>query len=69
MELAPGDSEPTVVWTCEDDWPGWRFEGGVWVEGDEFAWVRPSVEVRFEVDLEEATVTVDYPPSSPVSST
>ena len=47
------------------DWPGWRFEDGIWVEGDEFDWVRPSVEVRFEVNP-EATVTVDYPPSSPL---
>lgn len=47
------------------DWPGWRFEDGVWVEGDEFDWVRPSVEVLFEVNP-EITVTVDYPPSSPL---
>ncbi len=48
------------------DWPGWSFVDGVWVEGDEFDWVRPSVQVRFEADADaEATVTVDYPPSSP----
>lgn len=47
------------------DWPGWRLEDGVWVEGDEFDWVRPSVEVIFEVNP-TATVTVDYPPSSPL---
>ena len=46
------------------DWPGWSFVDGVWVEGDEFDWVRPSVQVLFSVNP-EATVTVDYPPSSP----
>jgi cell division septation protein DedD len=47
------------------DWPGWRFENGIWVEGDEFDWVRPSVEVLFQVNP-EATVTVDYPPATPL---
>jgi hypothetical protein len=27
------------------DWPGWTFTGGVWVQGDEWDWVRPSVSV------------------------
>jgi hypothetical protein len=47
------------------DWPGWRqLADGTWVEGDEFDWVRPSVQVLFQVNP-EATVTVSYPPSSP----
>jgi hypothetical protein len=47
------------------DWPGWRqLSNGTWVEGDEFDWVRPSVQVLFQVNP-EATVTVAYPPSSP----
>lgn len=46
------------------DWPGWRLEGGTWVQGDEYDWVRPDVTVRFDVNP-TATVTVDYPPSSP----
>ncbi|HWJ84038.1 MAG TPA: peptidase [Cellulomonas sp.] len=46
------------------DWPGWRLEDGVWVEGDEFDWVRPSVSVLFQVNP-EMTVNVAYPPSSP----
>jgi hypothetical protein len=48
------------------DWPGWRFDDGIWVEGDDSDWVRPSVEVRFEVDAAASTVTVDYPPSEPL---
>ena len=62
--LCPGavvDAEGMPV-----DWPGWRFEDGIWVEGDDFDWVRPSVEVRFEVDAAASTVTVDYPPSEPL---
>lgn len=50
------------------DWPGWRLEDGAWVEGDEYDWVRPSVDVLFEVNP-EAMVTVDYPPSSPDCAT
>ncbi|WP_251150081.1 peptidase [Cellulosimicrobium sp. Marseille-Q4280] len=50
------------------DWPGWRLEDGEWVVGDEFDWVRPSVEVLFEVNP-ETVVTVDYPPSSPNCAT
>ena len=47
------------------DWPGWRqLSDGTWVQGDEFDWVRPSVQVLFQVNP-EATVTVAYPPSSP----
>jgi len=50
------------------DWPGWRLEGGVWVEGDEFDWVRPSVDVKLEVNP-ELTMTAAYPPSSPSCAT
>lgn len=49
-------------------WPGWVFEDGEWVEGGDFGWVRPSVEVLFQVNP-EMTVSVDYPPSSPNCST
>jgi len=48
------------------DWPGWtQLSDGTWVEGDEFDWVRPSVQVQFQSGDAEATVTVAYPPSSP----
>ncbi|MCZ2265044.1 peptidase, partial [Isoptericola sp. QY 916] len=50
------------------DWPGWRLENGVWVEGDEFDWVRPSVDVKLEVNP-ELTMTAAYPPSSPNCAT
>ncbi|MBD8079793.1 peptidase [Cellulosimicrobium arenosum] len=50
------------------DWPGWRLEGDTWVEGDEFDWVRPSVDVLFQVNP-ETVATVDYPPSSPDCAT
>lgn len=51
------------------DWPGWtKLADGTWVEGDEFDWVRPNVEVLFEVNPTK-TVTVAYPPSSPVCNT
>ncbi|MDM7830583.1 peptidase [Cellulomonas edaphi] len=50
------------------DWPGWRLENGVWVEGDEFDWVRPSVKVLFQVNP-EMSVSVAYPPSSPACLT
>jgi len=50
------------------DWPGWRkLSDGTWVEGDEFDWVRPSVQVHFKVNP-EATVTVAYPPATPTCS-
>src|SRR5262249_9899016 len=42
------------------DWPGWSLVNGVWVQGDEFDWVRPTVQVNFEVNP-QATVTVAYP--------
>jgi hypothetical protein len=50
------------------DWPGWRFEDGEWVEGDEFDWVRPTVDVHMEVNP-ELTLTAGYPPSSPNCAT
>ncbi|MBO3088817.1 LPXTG cell wall anchor domain-containing protein [Cellulomonas dongxiuzhuiae] len=50
------------------DWPGWRLEDGTWVAGDEFDWVRPSVEVSFQVNP-SASAVVAYPPSSPVCLT
>jgi LPXTG-motif cell wall-anchored protein len=63
-----------VLWagavTDEDgvgiDWPGWiQLEDGSWIQGDDgFEWVRPSVDILFEVNP-EFTVTVDYPPSEP----
>jgi hypothetical protein len=31
------------------EWPGWRPVGGVWVQGDEWDWVRPSVQVIVSV--------------------
>lgn len=60
--LWPGAVEKNGVGV---DWPGWRqLPDGTWVEGDEWDWVRPSVQVSFAVNP-EATVTVAYPPSSP----
>lgn len=50
------------------DWPGWRLVGDEWVEGDEYDWVRPSVEVGFQVNP-SASAVVAYPPSSPVCLT
>jgi hypothetical protein len=49
-------------------WPGWVFENGEWVEGGPFTWVRPSVDVLFQVNP-ETTVSVAYPPSSPNCNT
>jgi hypothetical protein len=52
------------------DWPGWtKRADGSWVTGDEFDWVRPSVQVLFDVGGAAATVTVAYPPSSPTCLT
>lgn len=43
------------------DWPGWtELPDGSWAEGDAFDWVRPGVEVLFQVNP-EALVTVSYP--------
>ena len=49
------------------DWPGWRLENGEWLQGDEWDWVRPNVQVNLSVNP-EATVTVGYPPATPVCS-
>ncbi|KZM33374.1 hypothetical protein [Oerskovia enterophila] len=49
-------------------WPGWVFEDGEWVEGGSFGWVRPTVDVLFQVNP-ETTVSVAYPPSSPNCNT
>jgi hypothetical protein len=46
------------------DWPGWELQNGVWVEGDEFDWLRDGVDVTFSVNPEK-TVNLAYPPSSP----
>lgn len=47
------------------DWPGWtRQADGTWSEGDEFDWVRPSVQVTLAVNP-SVTATVAYPPSAP----
>lgn len=60
---AVADTDGTPI-----DWPGWRLEDGVWVEGDEYDWVRPSVDVLFQVNP-EMTATAAYPPSSPSCAT
>jgi hypothetical protein len=51
------------------DWPGWTKQAdGSWVQGDAFNWVIPSAQVLFNVGP-QATVTVAYPPSTPVCLT
>jgi LPXTG-motif cell wall-anchored protein len=48
------------------DWPGWtQLDDGTWVEGDEFDWVRPAVDIVVTVNP-DFELTVDYPPSSPI---
>lgn len=48
------------------DWPGWRRDAGTWVVGDEYDWVRPSVQVMFRLgDAPAASAVVAYPPSAP----
>ncbi len=42
------------------DWPGWNLVNGVWVEGDAFDWVRPDVQVLFQVNP-ETQIAVHYP--------
>ena len=42
------------------DWPGWTLVNGVWVEHDEWDWVRPHVQLTFHVNP-TATVTANYP--------
>jgi hypothetical protein len=50
------------------DWPGWRLENGVWVQGDEWDWVRPNVQVQLDVNP-EATIVLGYPPATPTCNT
>lgn len=60
--VVDGDGDPV-------DWPGWtRTPDGTWVEGDEFDWVRPEVDVEFSVNPSRV-VSVAYPPSSPECAT
>lgn len=47
------------------DWPGWRLVDGAWVAGDEYDWVRPSVQVSFTVGEHLASAVVAYPSSAP----
>ncbi len=42
------------------DWPGWSLVDGVWVEHDEWDWVRPQVQLTFHVNP-TATITAYYP--------
>lgn len=42
------------------DWPGWSLVNGQWVEGDEYDWVRPTVQVLFQVNP-ETQIAVSYP--------
>jgi hypothetical protein len=50
------------------DWPGWtEVAPDVWVEGDEFDWVRPSVTVVVEVNPSEM-FEIEYPPATPLCS-
>jgi hypothetical protein len=39
------------------DWPGWRLVGGVWIQGDQWDWVRPSVEVIITIDSGSVSTT------------
>lgn len=52
------------------DWPGWKqLSDGTWIEADDgFGWSRPDVTVKLQVNP-EASVTVSYPPSSPLCLT
>jgi hypothetical protein len=63
------------------DWPGWSLVDGEWVEGDDFDWVRPEVQVVVTADapisgasLRVADVasaelgeptSIGYPPATP----
>jgi gliding motility-associated-like protein/uncharacterized repeat protein (TIGR01451 family) len=47
------------------DWPGWYFENGQWIQGDDgFQDLRPTATVTISVNP-TITEVVDYPPSSP----
>lgn len=47
------------------DWPGWSLVDGTWVEGDEWDWAVPRVDVRFETNP-SVELTLDYPLPSAV---
>lgn len=47
------------------DWPGWRLEDGVWLEGDEWDWTVPDVDVKFEANP-SVVVNIVYPLPSAV---
>lgn len=42
------------------DWPGWTLVDGVWVEHDEWDWVRPQVPLTFHVNP-SAQIPASYP--------
>ena len=42
------------------DWPGWSLVDGVWVEHDEWDWVRPQVPLTFHVNP-SAQIPASYP--------
>jgi hypothetical protein len=42
------------------DWPGWSLVNGVWVQHDQWDWMRPQVPLTFQA-TSTATVTVAYP--------
>ena len=47
------------------DWPGWRLENGVWLQGDEWDWTLPDVDVEFEINP-TVVVNINYPLPSAV---
>jgi hypothetical protein len=50
------------------DWPGWtEVSPGVWVEGDEWDWVRPNVTVILSINPSQ-TAEIGYPPATPLCS-
>ena len=50
------------------DWPGWtEVAPDVWVEGDEWDWVRPTVTVILTINPSQIA-QIGYPPASPVCS-
>lgn len=60
-----------ILWPGADpgpppQWPGWtQLPDGTYVEGGNFAWTRPSVLVRFDVNP-SFTRRIFYPPASAV---
>ena len=53
----------TVVDGVATDWPGWKFENGVWVQDPSDAVLRDGLTIRVQVNP-EATATVTYPPAT-----